>query len=236
MVNSAGHLRNGLLRSLSADDFELIRPHLRRVELSEGTTLVELGQAVTKVYLPQTAVVSLVAELEAGERVEVAMVGPDGVFGASGALREPVALINAVVLLPGSASVIEFDRLHAVAGQSITLRETLIRHGQALFIQAQQTAGCNASHSVEARLAKWLLRLRDLRGSDQFKITQEMMAQMIGARRNSVSIVAHTLQQAGVIRYSRGSVEILDLEGLGRIACGCYATVKAQYRRLQICR
>ncbi len=109
-----------------------------------------------------------------------------------------------------------------------------VRHGQALFVQAQQTAGCNASHGVEARLARWLLRVRDLSGSNHFTLTQELMAQMIGARRNSVSIVANTLQQARYIRYSRGHVEILDLEGLTGLACECYGAVKAQYERLRL--
>jgi CRP-like cAMP-binding protein len=107
------------------------------------------------------------------------------------------------------------------------------RHGQALFVQAQQTAACNATHAVEARLARWLLRVRDLSGSDRFKLTQECMAQMIGARRNSVSIVAHALQQSNVVRYSRGYVEIIDLDGLNQSACECYGAVKAQYQRLR---
>jgi CRP-like cAMP-binding protein len=98
----------------------------------------------------------------------------------------------------------------------------------ALFVQAQQTAGCNASHSVENRLARWLLRVRDLTGSDTFTLTQELMANMIGARRNSVSIVANTLQRSNYIRYSRGRIEITDLDGLNRSVCECYGAVKHQ--------
>jgi CRP-like cAMP-binding protein len=178
-------------------------------------------------------VVSLVVEFEGGERVEVALIGPDSIVGAFGALGDPVALMNAIVLLPGAASVIEMNRLRAAAQQSLALRESLIRHGQALFVQAQQSAGCNALHSVEARLARWLLRVRDLCGNDHFKLTQELMAQMIGARRNSVSTVAHSLQHKNFIRYSRGHVQITDLDGLNRTACECYSAVRAQYQRLQ---
>jgi CRP-like cAMP-binding protein len=234
MMESAGRSPNGFLKSLCVHDFEAIRPHLRTVELSAEFSLIRLGQAVTQVYFPHTAVVSLVVELDAGEQVEVAMVGPDSILGAFGALGEPVALINAVVMLPGSASVIEVHQLRTVAEQSNTLRETIVRHGQALFVQAQQTAACNASHAVEARLARWLLRVRDLSGRDRFKLTQELMAQMIGARRNSVSLVAHSLQQTNIIRYSRGHVEILDVPCLKRTACKCYEAVKAQFRRLQL--
>jgi CRP-like cAMP-binding protein len=233
-METASQPTNGLLASLSSDDFEAIRPHLRTVELTPERSLIQLGEAIKQVYLPHSGVVSLVVELEAGERVEVAMIGSDSIVGVSAALGIPVAVTDAIVLLPGTASVIDVDQFCAAVERSAALRATLFRHGQALFVQAQQAAGCNASHAVEARLARWLLRVRDLAGSDQFTLTQELMARMIGARRNSVSIVAHMLQQAKYIRYSRGHVEILDLDGLTGIACECYAAVKAQYERLRI--
>jgi CRP-like cAMP-binding protein len=100
-----------------------------------------------------------------------------------------------------------------------------------LFAQAQQTAACNASHAVEARLARWLLRMRDLTGSDKLALTQDFLAQMIGVQRNSVSGVAHALQQAGIIHYNRGQIEITDPEGLKQTSCECYEAVKAQYAR-----
>jgi CRP-like cAMP-binding protein len=233
-MDSTAQSSNVVLASLSVDDFEAIRPHLRTVELSPERPLIRLGEAITQVYLPHSGVVSFIVELAAGERVAVAMVGRDSVVGASAALGILVGVTDAVVLLPGTASVIDVDRFRAVVERSAALRTTLVRHGQALFVQAQQTAGCNASHSVEARLARWLLRVRDLSGSNHFTLTQELMAQMIGARRNSVSIVANTLQQARYIRYSRGRVEILDLEGLTGLACECYGAVKAQYERLRL--
>lgn len=229
---SAGRSQNRFLKSLSEDSFEAIRPYLTIVELPQGLPLIKLGQAVGQAWFPHTAVISLVVELEADERVEVAMVGRDSILGASSTLGEPVALIDAIVLLPGLASVIDVGKLRSAAGQSALLRETLVRHGQAQIVQVLQSAGCNALHSVEARLARWLLRVRDLCGRDQFDLTQELMAQMIGARRNSVSMIAHMLQQAKYIRYSRGHVEILDVAGLGRTSCGCYEAVKAQYGRL----
>ena len=109
---------------------------------------------------------------------------------------------------------------------------TLIRHEQALFAQAQQSAACNASHTVEARLSRWLLRSRELAGSNALGLTQEFVAQMLGVRRTSVSLVANTLQNAGLIRYSRGRIQITDLDGLRAASCECYGRVKAQYDRL----
>jgi CRP-like cAMP-binding protein len=231
-MDSVAQPANGLLASLTADDLETIRPHLRTVELSQERSLFELGKTIKQIYLPHSGVVSLVVQMATGDGVEVAMMGRDSIVGVSAGLGVPVAATDAIVLLPGTASVIDVDRFRDAVEQSAALRTTLVRHGRALFVQAQQTAGCNATHAVEARLARWLLRVRDLAGSDRFTLTQELMAQMIGARRNSVSIVAHTLQQEKYVRYSRGHVEILDLEGLRGLACECYAAVKALYDRL----
>lgn len=223
---------NGFLSSLSASDFELIRPHLRTVDLAQDTALIEVDETLKRAYLPHRGVISLVVKLSRGDHVQVAMVGRDSIFGSFAALGDPTALNSAVVLVPGVASTVELDALRSAADQSATLRATLARHGLAVYAQIQQTAGCNASHTVESRLARCLLHTRDLSGSDKIVLTQESIAQMIGARRNSVSLVAHTLQQANFIHYSRGHIEITNLDGLIRTSCECYATVKAQYDRL----
>ena len=137
-----------------------------------------------------------------------------------------------IVQVEGFASILDVKTLREVADQSAALRTTLIRHEQALFAQAQQSAACNASHSVEARLSRWLLRTRDLTGSETLGLTQEFLAQMLGVRRTSVSLVANTLQDAGLIRYSRGRIEVTNLEGLRATSCECYATVKSHSDRL----
>jgi CRP-like cAMP-binding protein len=229
---SASRPPNGFLSALSADDFELIRPHLRTVDLSEDLVLVEIDDTLKRAYLPHRGVISLVVKLARGEQIQVAMIGRDSVFGAFSALGDPIALNSAVVLIPGVASALGVDRLRDAADQSTTFRATLMRHGLAVYAQIQQTVGCNSSHSVESRLARCLLQTRDFAGSDKLFLTQESMAQMIGARRNSVSLVANTLQQANLIHYSRGHLELNDPDSLRRSACECYATVKAQYDRL----
>ena len=224
---------NGFLASLLPEDFELIRPHLRTVDLVQEAVLVEVDEILKRAYLPHQGVISIVVKLAKGENVQIAMVGRDSIFGAISALGDdPTALDSAIVLVPGIASTLDVDRLRAAAEQSATFRAVLMRHGKAVYAQTQQTAGCNASHTIEARLARCLLHTRDLSGSDKLVLTQEFMAQMIGARRNSVSLVANTLQQANFIHYSRGHIEITDLDGLIKTSCECYATVKAQYERL----
>ena len=223
---------NGFLAALADDDFELVRPHLKTVDLTHELALIEVDETLKRAYLPHRGLISLIVRLAKGEHVQIAMVGRDSVFGSMSALGDPVALNGAVVLVPGIASTLDIDRLSAAADHSITFRRALARHALALHAQVQQTAGCNAAHTVESRLARCLLQMRDLSGSDKLMLTQEAMAQMIGARRNSVSLVASTLQQANYIHYSRGHIEIISLEGLGRTSCECYAQVKAQYNRL----
>ena len=223
---------NGFLSSLSADDFELIRPHLRTVDLVQDFVLVAVGEALNRAYMPHRGVISLVVDLARGEHVQIAMVGRHSIFGVLSALGDPVALNSAVVLVPGPASTVDIEQLRAAADQSATLRSVLMRHSLAVYAQMQQTAGCNASHTVESRLARCLLQTHDLSGGCKLLLTQEAMAQMIGARRNSVSLVASTLQQANFIHYSRGHIDITDIEGLRKTACECYASVKAQYDRL----
>ena len=231
-VTPAARPLNGFLASLSEGDFELVRPHLKTVDLTHDLVLVEVDEALKRAYFPHRGVISLVVRLARGEHVHIAMVGRDSVFGSFSALGEPTALNGALVLVPGAASTIELDRLRIAADQSATLRAELVRHALAVYAQVQQTAGCNAAHTVESRLARCLLQMRDLSGSNKLILTQEAMAQMIGARRNSVSLVASTLQQANYIHYSRGHIEITNLEGLGKTSCECYAHVKTQYDRL----
>jgi len=223
---------NGFLSALAAHDFELLRPHLKTADLFPESVLVVAGDMLRRAWLPHRGVISLIVNLSKGEHVQIAMIGNDSIFGVIAALGDPTALNSAVVLVPGVASTIEIERLHAAADQSPTLRAALMRHGLAMYAQIQQTAGCNAVHSVEARMARCLLQIHDLSGGGKFVLTQESMAQMIGARRNSVSLAASTLQHADVIHYSRGHIEVRNLDGLRRTACECYGAVRAQYERL----
>jgi CRP-like cAMP-binding protein len=223
---------NRLLASLVPADFDLLRPHLKPTELKNETILYEAGDPVDRVYFPHSGIISLVVELSGGQGIEAAMIGRDSMLGATAALDGQISLNKAIVQLPGAGETLDVVRFREVAEQSPALRTTLLRHEQVLFAQAQQSAACNASHTVEARLARWLLRSRDLSGSDTLALTQEFLADMLGVRRSSVSPVAVTLQRAGLIRYSRGHIEILDLEGLRNASCECYGTVKAHYDRL----
>ena len=226
------HSPNRILASLSDEVFAALRPHLTMVEFKRGAVLVETGAPVTHSYFPHSGIISLVVELDVGEMVETAMVGRDGVLNAACALDGKLSLNKGIVQMAGVGSVIAADQLAKIADEYREFLMLLIRHEQLVLAQAQQSAACNASHLVEARMCRWMLRVRDLAGSDDLTITQEFLAQMLGVRRTSLSVVANSLQKAGYIRYKRGHVRILDVEGLKKAACECYGVVKRHYDRL----
>jgi CRP-like cAMP-binding protein len=224
--------RNLLLASLSVADFKLLEPHLRPLELKQHKILFEAGQSVSTLYFPFDAVVSLVVTLSTGDVIEAAMVGRDGVVGALAALDGRISLSRAVVQISGHGAMCDVEALKRATMQSATLQSLLIRHEQVVYAQAQQSAACNAIHTIEERLARWLLRARDLSQSDSLPFTQEFLAEMLGVRRTSVSTVAHTLQQAGLLKYARGRIQITDLDGLRESACECYEIVSKHYATL----
>lgn len=225
-------MKNRLLSQLSAADLKRLEPHLKTTVFDQHAVLFQADQDIRHVYFPTGAVVSLVVTLSTGEMIEAAMVGMDGVVGAAAALDGRMSLSRGIIQLSGDIVVCDIDALKAAALQSPKLLALLIRHEQTVYAQAQQSAACFATHSVQARLSRWLLRARDLSGSDQLHFTQEYLGQMLGVRRSSVTVVAHTLQAAGLIRYARGKIKIVDAEALHDSACECYDTVKTQYEKL----
>jgi CRP-like cAMP-binding protein len=226
------HIDNRLLAALSQSDLALLRPHLKLVPVKQHQILFDTGDTLHTTYFPLTAIVSLVVLLSKGETVEAAMVGRDGVISATAALDGKLAVNRGVVQLAGDVMACDSNELKAAAKRSDNLMSILLRHEQALFSQAQQSAACIANHVVEARLCRWLLRARDLAGSDTLAFTQEYLAEMLGVRRTSVTVVAHTLQQAGFIKYARGRIQLVNLEGLQDGACECYETVRSHYEQL----
>ena len=223
---------NAILASLSAGDTAALKPHLRPIQLRQKTVLYNAGDTVKSVYFPVSAVISLVVTLTMGETTESAMVGNDGAIGMASALDGRIALSQAIVQLDGEAMVCDPAAFRGAVLQSESLLGMVMRHEQTLFGQAQQSTACMANHEVEARLCRWLLRARDLSGTNDLPFTQEFLGEMLGVRRTSVTTVAHALQGAGIIEYSRGKIHIVDVERLKESACECYETVKEQYRNL----
>jgi CRP-like cAMP-binding protein len=223
---------NLLLAALPPDQFAAVKAHLKPFDFAFGRVVATAGNKVERVYFPHSGVISLVVELSIGDMIETAMVGRDGVVNATAALDGHVSFNKGIVQVAGAGSVIDVEQIRRLADRFKSFRALLIRHEQVLFAQSQQSAACNASHSVENRMCRWLLRMRDLAGSDDLTLTQEFLAQMLGVQRPSESSVANTLKKAGLNRYRRGHIRLLDIEGLREGACECYGTVKAHYDRL----
>ncbi len=223
---------NAILASLTANDAAALRPHLKNIHLEQKTILHDVGDVIDTVYFPTSAVVSLVVGLSTGEVVEGAMMGKDGAVGIAAALDSKIALTQAIVQLSGEAVVCSAASFKTVALQSEPLITFLFRHEQAVYAQVQQSTACMAVHDVQSRLCRWLLRARDLSGSNNLAFTQEFLAEMLGVRRTSVTIHAHTLQNAGLIKYSRGKIQIMDVDALREATCECYETVRSGYAKL----
>ena len=223
---------NLLLDALPAADREALQPHLRRIELAQHNVLFDVRDHIKDVHFPLDAAVSLVIPLSSGEIVETAMVGRDGVIGASAALNGRVSLSRAIVQIGGQSLVCAVEPLKELLKEHPHMRSLIGAHEQALLAQAQQSAACNATHVIESRLARWLLRAADLCGSDELPLTQEYIAQMLGVRRTSVTVIARTLQQAAMIRYARGHIKLTDVRALRDTACECYETVTSNYAEI----
>jgi CRP-like cAMP-binding protein len=196
-------------------------PYLSHVGLHQHDVLFDLRDTITQVYFPTDSVVSLVVPLSTGETVETAMVGRDGVVGAAAALNGRLSLNRAIVQVGGGSLGCAAGPLKELLPGHPNIRSLLGAHEQALFAQAQQSAACNATHVIESRLCRWRLRAADLHGSDELPLTQEYIAQMLGVRRTSVTMVARTLQEAGMISDRRGHIKLLDVPALQESACEC---------------
>ena len=202
------------------------------MHLDHEKVLFEAGGRVTDIYFPAGAIISLVVGLSSGEMIEAAMVCKDGVVGAFATLGSNVPVNRAIVQLAGAALTCKVSEFRAVVLKSQSLLSVLFRHEQAVYAQASQSAACMAAHQMEARLCRWLLRARDLSGKDDLQFTQEFLSEMLGVKRTSVTLHARTLQQAGMIKYARGHIQITDVEGLQDTVCECYGTVKSYYQAL----
>jgi CRP-like cAMP-binding protein len=226
-VSTDAYLSNRLLACLPQSDRDVLSAHLSIEELAPRQILHNTGERFSAVYFPHEGIVSLVVDLSTGETIEAGTVGRDGVIGGAAAFVGAFALNRAVVQVGGLASVIHPDDLCRFTDRNPTLRTKLFLYQDFLLAQAQQCAACNASHPVERRLARWLLRCRDLAGRDDIRLTQEFLAEMLGVRRSSVSLVANTMQSAGLIKYRRGQIRLLDIEALRKSACECYGVLNS---------
>ncbi len=220
-----GPLDNHLIASLLRKDFSRISPLLKGLEYRQGLVLQEPGDEVEQVYFPYSGMISLLAVTKDGKAVETATVGREGVVGAMAGLGLHTSLARAVVQVPMVGSQIASAPFRKVVQESTALRDLIIKYNEVLLAQVQTTAACNALHHVEARLSRWILQTRDRMETDTVPLTQEFLSEMLGVRRTSISEVANKLQTAGLIRYVRGVIQIVDRSALKKKSCECYETI-----------
>lgn len=224
--------QNQLLSALPPKEFERLWPNLEFVSLAFQQILYEANQPVEYVYFPNNGIISLVTITEDGGTVEAATVGNEGMVGISILLGVEKTPVQAISQMAGDALRMRTEVFKREITPNSPLYALLLRYTQVLIGQLSQTVACNRLHSVEERCCRWLLLCQDRVRSNQFALTQETLAQMLGVRRASVSVVAAILQKAGLIRYSRGKITILDRVGLEAASCECYRVVKAEFDRL----
>ena len=221
-------VRNRLLAALPPADFAALADHLQPAELELKQVLYEPGQKIQTIHFPEGGMVSHVIPLENGHGVEVGLAGREGLVGLPGVLGAERATTEAMVQMEGPAWRIRADELRAAFERSAPLRVLLLRYVQAFHAQVAQTAACNAQHTVDVRLARWLLMQHDRAEQDEFPMTHEFLALMLGTRRPSISVAAGVLQKSGAVRYVHGRVTVLDRAGLEAAACECYGVVREQ--------
>jgi len=225
-------IENQLLRSLSSEERERLRPTIHHLALSQ--VVYESGGRLDHVYFPTTAVVSCLYTMQDGSTAEMAVVGNDGVVGVSSFLGSDSAPHRAVVQVAGDALRVHSKVLQEEFSRGSILQRTLLRYTHALITQISQTAVCNRLHSMDQRLCRWLLLCHDRVNRSEIMMTQEYIANMLGGRRESVTVAAGRLQDAGLIHYSRGHIKILDRNGLEAVVCECYRIVEEDLERLNL--
>jgi CRP-like cAMP-binding protein len=226
------HFQNRILAALPLQELARLESALQRVKLEPQQILFSPWEPIDHVWFPEDALVSVLSEVAEGAAVESAVVGRDGMVGLPRFHGVESAAERGVVQVRGAASRIRADEFATLVRELPALRAELHRYSAALFTMAAQSSGCNRRHSVEQRCARWLLTVHDRVGRDQFDVTQQVLAEMLGVRRATVSVAAAEMQRQGMIRYSRGRLTIVRREELETVSCGCYRVVHTTFSRL----
>ena len=230
-MHSQHLVKNRILRQLSGDELKSVQPWLTLVQLQSNVVLHEQGGPIEHIYFPLSGMISLLAVMQSGEAIETGIVGADGLLGGDAPVNGHL-FGQATVQMDGAALTMPKAQFLEAYNAHPHLRNLVNRYQSILLMQAQQNAACHALHSVRSRLCRWMLQSQDMIGSDRFILTQEFLSHMLGVRRNTVSVEAHSVQQAGLIQYRRGHITILNRDGLEECACECYSVIRAETDKL----
>lgn len=223
---------NQILAALPPDEYHRLAKYLKPVNLTSGTILLEPHEPIKTVYFPQRAMISLVSIMMDGSTTEIGLIGREGMIGLPAILGGESITSRTIVQVSGSALEISAEVIRQEFQRGEKLYQLLLLYTQALLTLVSQSAACNRQHNIEERLARWLLSVQDCVLQNELPLTQEFIANMLGTRRSGVTVAAGILQQAGIIRYSRGRITILNRERLEEAACECYQLVQDEFVRL----
>jgi CRP-like cAMP-binding protein len=220
---------NRLLGALETASRKRIDPYLEPANLKLGVIVCEAGGLLKHAYFPQGAVLSLLTVLENGSAIETANIGREGAFGLFAALYSRVSFNRCLVQLEGSIVRCPIELLRSEFKRSEHVRDLFVSYSETLLSQVQQTVACNAMHTTEQRICRWLLMMHDRAEGEALPYTHEFLSHMLGANRKSVTLAAQSLQTAGLISYSRGTIKVLNRPGLEKASCECYAIVRERF-------
>ena len=223
---------NRLLGLLTNADYERLRPHLQAVPLEYRKSLYEADKSIEFVWFIETGVGSLVNTMANGDAAEVGTIGNEGIVGLPVLFGDRQASTSVYIQVPGVGLRMSATAFERELAQSVSMRKVMLQYAHAFFNQVAQSAACNQYHSLRQRCCRWLLMTHDRMTSDQFLLTQEFLAMMLGVQRSGVSAAAGALQRTGIIRYNRGNVTIVDRASLERQSCECYGIAKKEFDRL----
>jgi CRP-like cAMP-binding protein len=234
LPNDDARPSNRLLNALPKEDSKRLHEHLRPHSVQQKQDMGEAGQRIAEVHFPVDAVVSILTRMDEGPSVEIATIGNEGVVGLTVAWGSDAMNPREVATVQAPGEVVSMDAgtFRAELHRQGALASLIERYTLAFFSQVSQQVACNGLHSVEQRCARWLLLTHDRVGTDEFPMTHEFLAQMLGVRRASVTVTAGILQRAGFVAFSRGRVEVVDRAGLEGAACECYAVTREVFDRL----
>jgi len=230
--NKSQPAQNQILATLTPETYARLRPHMRLESMPLQKSLYQAREPITEAYFPVTALLSWISLLEDGTLTEIALVGNEGMMGLPIIWGGGYTTNIAIVQFPGDVWIIKAEHLIDEFHQNGEFSKIIFLYMQAVFTQVAQNAMCNRHHTTEERLARWLLSVQDSVQKDELTLTHEFVARMLGIRRSSVTVSAGVLQQAGMIRYTRGRLAILDRSRLEDTACECYLLVQSEYNRL----
>jgi CRP-like cAMP-binding protein len=225
-------LHNSILDVLSVEECKLVFLHLEQVKLRLGEIISQPDEAIEYVYFPQSGTISIVVLMENGGQAEVGVIGSEGLYGLPVVLGTDATPFQAMVQIPGHALRLKARVLREELKDCGDFQKALLLYAQAFFIQTAVTAACNRVHTLDGRLARWLLMTHDRARVDDLQLTHDFIATMLGVRRAGVSVAASKLQAKGFINYTRGNIRILDRKGLEGFSCECYGVVKREFARL----